>query len=58
MNEENQMAFAGIELAADVKRAIDGMGFVKATPVQEKTIPAFLEGCDLIVPRQYAEIAG
>jgi ATP-dependent RNA helicase DeaD len=49
MNEEFQKVFAGIELAPDVKRAIDGMGFVKATPVQEKTIPAFLEGCDLIV---------
>jgi ATP-dependent RNA helicase DeaD len=49
MNEETKMAFAGVELAADVKRAIDGMGFVKATPVQEKTIPAFLEGCDLVV---------
>lgn len=49
MNEENQMVFAGTVLTADVKRAIDAMGFVKATPVQEKTIPAFLEGCDLIV---------
>jgi superfamily II DNA/RNA helicase len=43
MNEEFQKVFAGIELVPDVKRAMDGMGFVKATPVQEKTIPAFLE---------------
>jgi ATP-dependent RNA helicase DeaD len=43
------MVFAGTELASDVKRAIDAMGFVKATPVQEKTIPAFLTGGDLIV---------
>lgn len=49
MNEDKKMGFAGVELAADVKRAIDGMGFVKATPVQEKTIPAFLEESDLIV---------
>ena len=49
MNEENQMIFAGAELTADVKRAIDVMGFVKATPVQDMTIPAFLEGSDLIV---------
>lgn len=49
MNEENQMVFAGAELTADVKRAIDAMGFVEPTPVQEKTIPAFLTGEDLIV---------
>ncbi len=49
MNEENNKVFAGIELAGDVKRAIDAMGFVKATPVQEKTIPTFLTGADLIV---------
>jgi ATP-dependent RNA helicase DeaD len=49
MNEENQMIFAGTELSADVKSAIDSMGFVKATPVQERTIPAFMTGCDLVV---------
>jgi ATP-dependent RNA helicase DeaD len=46
---ENQMAFAGVSLCKDVQRAIDALGFVKATPVQEKTIPAFLEKNDLIV---------
>ena len=49
MNEKNQNVFAGIELTSDVQRAIDGMGFVRATPVQEKTVPAFLTGCDLVV---------
>ncbi len=49
MNEEMQMTFAGMELAAEIKRAVDSMGFVKATPVQEKTIPVLLEGADLIV---------
>ena len=49
MNEKNQNVLAGIELTSDVQRAIDGMGFVRATPVQEKTVPAFLTGCDLVV---------
>lgn len=49
MNEENKMLFAGIQLSADVKSAIDSMGFLKATPVQERTIPAFMAGRDLVV---------
>ncbi|NLC33486.1 MAG: DEAD/DEAH box helicase [Clostridiales bacterium] len=49
MNETNQTPFAGIELSNDVKQAIVNMGYVKATPVQEKTIPVFLTGSDLIV---------
>ena len=49
MNEKNQTVFAGLQLSADVQRAVDGMGFVKATPVQEKAIPEFLKGDDLIV---------
>lgn len=49
MNENNQTVFAGLQLSADVQRAVDGMGFVEATPVQEKAIPAFLKGEDLIV---------
>ncbi len=46
---EIQHTFAGVALAADLQRAIDGMGFQTATPVQEKAIPAFLTGGDLIV---------
>ena len=49
MNETNQTPFAGIELSNDIKQAIVNMGYVKATPVQEKTIPIFLTGSDLIV---------
>jgi ATP-dependent RNA helicase DeaD len=49
MNEENHTMFAGVELAPEVQMAINGMGFTQATPVQEKTISAFLEGSDLIV---------
>lgn len=49
MNETNQTPFAGVELSNDIKQAIVSMGYVKATPVQEKTIPVFLTGSDLIV---------
>ena len=49
MIEDNQSVFAGTTLLPDIRRAIASMGFVKATPVQEKTIPSFLEGHDLIV---------
>ena len=49
MLEDNQSVFAGTTLFPDIRRAIDSMGFVKATPVQEKTIASFLEGHDLIV---------
>ena len=49
MIEDNQSVFAGTKLFPDIRRAIDSMGFVKATPVQEKTIASFLEGHDLIV---------
>jgi ATP-dependent RNA helicase DeaD len=48
MNKENHV-FAGIELVPEIQMAIDGMGFVKATPVQEKTIPEMMNGEDLIV---------
>ncbi len=43
------MVFAGASLCPDIRRAIETLGFMKATPVQEKAIPAFLEGRDLIV---------
>ena len=49
MIEDNQSTFAGTALLPDIRRAIASMGFVKATPVQEKTIASFLEGHDLIV---------
>lgn len=49
MNEQNQTTFAGLSLETAVARAVDVMGFVQATPVQEKTIPDFLAGGDLIV---------
>ncbi len=48
MIKENHM-FAGVELSPEIQMAISGMGFVKATPVQEKTILPFLNGSDLIV---------
>ncbi len=49
MSEISNNMFAGAELASEILRAIDSMGFVNPTPVQEKTIPAFLTNKDLIV---------
>lgn len=36
-------------LSSNIQKAINGMGFDKATPVQDKTIKPFLDGHDLIV---------
>jgi len=47
MNKKN--AFNKYGLSPSIKRAIDGMGFNDATPVQDKTIKPFLDGLDLVV---------
>jgi ATP-dependent RNA helicase DeaD len=49
MNEIKQTNFAGVALKNEIYRAIAAMGFERATPVQEKAIPAFLGGGDLVV---------
>lgn len=43
------MLFTELALHDRLQKALNELGFDKATPVQEKTIPAIIEGGDLIV---------
>ncbi len=40
--------FKEFDLDERLQRAVDDMGFIEATPVQEKAIPSILEGRDII----------
>lgn len=42
------MNFDDLNISEDIRKAIDEMGFVKLTPIQEKTIPKALDGRDII----------
>lgn len=42
------MQFTQLNLSAEVLRAIDEMGYIQPTPIQEKSIPVLLEGKDVI----------
>jgi len=44
--------FTEFELSDDLMDGLDAMGFEKATPIQEKAIPAILNGKDLIACAQ------
>lgn len=46
------MTFEELELDYDLLDALDYMGFVNATPIQEQAIPLILEGRDLIACAQ------
>lgn len=46
------MTFEELELDYDLLDALDYMGFVEATPIQEQAIPLILEGQDLIACAQ------
>ncbi|BDS10215.1 DEAD/DEAH box helicase [Aureispira anguillae] len=46
------MTFEELELDYDLLDALDYMGFVNATPIQEQAIPLILEGQDLIACAQ------
>ncbi|MFT5645388.1 MAG: ATP-dependent RNA helicase RhlE [Aureispira sp.] len=46
------MTFEELELDYDLLDALDDMGFVDATPIQEQAIPLILEGQDLIACAQ------
>ncbi len=46
------MDFYDLDLNDDVLDALDDMNFVETTPIQEKAIPAILEGRDLIAVAQ------
>lgn len=42
------MSFADLGLSKEVLRAVKALGFEHPTPIQEKAIPAILEGADII----------
>jgi ATP-dependent RNA helicase DeaD len=44
--------FGSLEIHADVSRAIDELGWMTPTPVQERTIPILQEGRDLLAQAQ------
>ncbi len=46
------MKFSEFNLEHDLQNSIDSMGFVDATPIQEKAIPVILSGKDLIACAQ------
>lgn len=46
------MTFEDLELDYELLDALDYMGFVNATPIQEQAIPLILDGCDLIACAQ------
>ncbi len=46
------MTFAELNLNQELLEGLDAMGFETATPIQEKAIPAILEGRDLIACAQ------
>ncbi|CAA6829176.1 MAG: RNA helicase [uncultured Aureispira sp.] len=46
------MTFEELELDYDLLDALDAMGFVDATPIQEQAIPLILEGKDMIACAQ------
>ncbi len=46
--EEKKLKFEELELSENVKKALADMGYVSATPIQEKTIPIIMSGKDII----------
>ncbi len=46
--QENQTGFAALGLSSRVLKAIEEMGFEEPSPIQERTIPAAMEGRDVI----------
>ncbi|KMT63863.1 DEAD/DEAH box helicase [Catenovulum maritimum] len=47
-NTESTVQFNELGLPAPILQAIESMGFTQPTPIQEKSIPALLEGKDIL----------
>jgi superfamily II DNA/RNA helicase len=43
-----KLLFAELPLSAEVKQALDTMGFTEATPIQAQAIPLVFRGADII----------
>ena len=48
------MSFASLGLSEALVRAIEAAGYTEPTPVQQRAIPAVLQGRDLMVAAQTA----
>ncbi|MCB1831250.1 MAG: DEAD/DEAH box helicase, partial [Gammaproteobacteria bacterium] len=46
------MSFANIGLSAELLRAVADQGYTTPTPVQQKAIPAILQGRDILAGAQ------
>jgi ATP-dependent RNA helicase RhlE len=46
------MSFDSLALSAEILRAVEDQGYTRPTPIQEKAIPAILEGRDVMAPAQ------
>jgi len=46
------MLFNQLGLSAELLRAIDEKGYQEATPIQQKSIPLILDGCDILAGAQ------
>lgn len=42
------MKFQGLNISDEIKKAVKDLGYEEATPIQEKSIPAIMEGKDVI----------
>lgn len=46
------MPFSTFKLCPEIQQALDRVGFLTPTPIQEKVIPLVLEGCDVMARAQ------
>lgn len=46
------MSFSTFKLCPEIQQALDAVGFLIPTPIQEKVIPLVLEGCDVMARAQ------
>lgn len=46
------MSFSTFKLCPEIQHALDAVGFLTPTPIQEKVIPLVLEGCDVMARAQ------
>ena len=47
-DESNAVLFSDLGLSETVVRAVKGIGYESASPIQAATIPAMLEGADIL----------
>lgn len=48
MSENESLLFSELDISENIKKAIDALGFERATPIQSKSIPVIKTGVDFI----------